>query len=283
MNMGIGFSEIIVIAILILLFFGSKELPRFLREGARFVAKIRRYGDKVKEEIDEVTRELDGPPPLPHDTVVARDKQELRKKHLALRKELSPAERAEKSAAICALLAGTGPFKRAAAVMMYAPMGAEVDTAPLIESMLAQGKRVVLPYCRSETRTLGLGEIRNLTADVETGSNRVPEPKPELRDRFFRSDLQLIVCPGVGFDAFGGRLGRGYAYYDNFLRELKGRVPIVGLAFACQVQKDQLPFSYSDVVMDQIITENGFVLPQTVVGMGDPTSSELAQTNAPAG
>ena len=60
----------------------------------------------------------------------------------------------------------------------------------------------------------------------------------------------------------GGRLGRGYAYYDNFLRELKGRVPIIGLAFECQVQSEQLPFSYSDVVMDQIITENGFKLPQ---------------------
>jgi len=282
MNMGIGFSEIIVIVLLILLFFGSKELPRFLREGARLLAKVRSYGDRVKDELNEVTKDIDGPAPIPHDTMIKNEKQELRKKYLSLRKAMTPIEREQKSNAICALLSQTEQFKRAGAVMMYAPMGSEVDTGPLISSMVREGKRVVLPYCRSESRTLGIGEINNLQTDLVIAGNKVPEPKLEARDRFFRSDLQLIVCPGVAFDVFGSRLGRGFAYYDNFLREFKGRVPIVGLAFDCQIQEAQLPFSYSDVVMDQIITESGFKLPQTTIGIGsapmsgDPKVQDLA-------
>jgi 5-formyltetrahydrofolate cyclo-ligase len=273
MNMGIGFSEIIVIVMLILIFFGSKELPRFIRDGARLLAKVRRYGDKVKEEIDEVTKNLDGPPPVPHDTMIAREKKELRKKYLALRKAMGPGDRAEKSKSICATLMGAGQYQRSGAILVYANMGAEVETGTLIAAALEAGKRVVLPYCRSETRNLGIGEIKDPARDIVIGANKVPEPRVDLRDIFFRSDLQLIVCPGVGFDIFGGRLGRGFAYYDNFLREFKGRVPIIGLGFDCQVQSGQFPFSYSDVAMDQIITESGFKLPQTTAGVGfDPTA-----------
>jgi 5-formyltetrahydrofolate cyclo-ligase len=278
MNMGIGFSEIVVIVLLILIFFGSKELPRFIREGARLMAKVRSYGDKVKEELDEVTKNLDGPPPVPHDTLIAREKQELRKKFLALRKSIDPAGRAEKSGLICATLMSTSQYRQAGAIMVYANMGAEVETGTLIAAALEAGKRVVLPYCRSETRSLGIGEIKDPARDIIAGANKVSEPRGDLRDLFFRSDLQLIVCPGVGFDAFGARLGRGGAYYDNFLRELKGRVPIVGLAFDCQIQANHLPFSYSDVVMDQIITETGFRLPQTTVGV----ASDMATGGTPA-
>jgi 5-formyltetrahydrofolate cyclo-ligase len=282
MNMGIGFSEIVVIVLLILVFFGSKELPRFIREGARLVAKARKYGDKVREELDEVTRSLDGPLPVPHDTVVAEQKKELRKKYIAARSSLDVQEREAQSRAIRALLESTFQYRRAGAVMLYAHMGAEVMTGELITAALQAGKRVLLPYVRTESRTLGIGEIKDPERDVEVGPDNVAEPKRELRDHFFRSDLQLIVCPGVAFDSFGARLGRGKGCYDTFLRELKGRIPIVGLAYGCQVQKEQLPFSYSDVVMDQIITESGFVLPQTVVGNTPEDPSSAPAENGPA-
>ena len=244
-----------------------------MREGARLLAQARRYGDKVKEELDEVTKSLDGPPPVPHDTMTAREKQELRKKYLAFRKAMDPGDRAEKSKSICATLMSADQYQKAGAILVYANMGAEVETGTLIAAALKAGKRVVLPYCRSETRDLGIGEIKDPARDIVIGTNKVPEPRADLRDIFFRSDLQLIVCPGVGFDIFGGRLGRGFAYYDNFLREFKGRVPIVGLAFEGQVQTGQFPFSYSDVAMDQIVTETGFKLPQTIVGVSsNPTA-----------
>ena len=64
MNTGFGFSEILLIATLIVIFFGSKELPSLLREIAKFTAKVRRYSDRIKRELDDVTRSLD-PQPVP--------------------------------------------------------------------------------------------------------------------------------------------------------------------------------------------------------------------------
>jgi 5-formyltetrahydrofolate cyclo-ligase len=284
MDMGIDFSKILIILVLILVFFGSKELPRFLREGARLLAKVRRYSDKVKQEINSITSSLDVPAALPHDAEVAAKKHELRKKYLALRKAADPRERSEKSKAVCARLMNLQEYKSAGAVMLYVNIGSEVETRPLIEQALREGKRVIIPYCKSAGRTLGIGEITDLEKDLAPGEHAVLEPRLELRDRFYRSDLQLIVCPGVAFDLMGGRLGRGMAYYDNFLRELNGKVPIIGLAFDFQIVPAQLPFSYSDVAMNQIITENGFKLAYGPGGERPPAESAPSAAGvSPAG
>ena len=261
MDMGVGFTEILFILLLILVFFGSKELPKYVREGARMVARLRRYGDKMRRELNDISAVADVGSPFPVDDNVRTKKRELRNKYLTARRSLTPAERTEKSKHICLFLENVKQFKEAQAVMMYVNMGNEVETKELIVGMLRAGKRVLVPYCRPESRSLGMGEIRDLENDLVIGENRTPEPRPGLRDRFLRSDLQLIVCPGVAFDRYGGRLGRGLAYYDNFLRELKNKVSIFGLAFDCQVHNENLPFSYSDVTMDQIVTESGFKLP----------------------
>jgi 5-formyltetrahydrofolate cyclo-ligase len=260
MDMGVGFSEILLIVVLVLVFFGSKELPKFLRDAARLIGKVRRYGDKVRQELNEITAGVEGTSPAPVDIVVRNQKKALREKHLAARRALSPAQRSEKSVTICKHLMNSEQYKNAGAIMIYVNMGSEVETRDAVQEMLRAGKRVIVPYCKSEPRNLGIGEIVDLDKDIIIGEGKSPEPRTELRDRFLRSDLQLIICPGVGFDRYGARLGRGFAYYDNFLRELRGKVPMVGLAFDCQVQEERLPFSYSDVPMDMLITESGITM-----------------------
>ena len=56
MNMGMNFSEIAVILVLVLIFFGSKEIPNIIRQAARFVGKVRMYSEKVKKEINEISK-----------------------------------------------------------------------------------------------------------------------------------------------------------------------------------------------------------------------------------
>ena len=64
----------------------------------------------------------------------------------------------------------------------------------------------------------------------------------------------------MAFDIYGGRLGNGKGYYDSFLKEIKGRIPLFGIAFDCQIRSENLPFDYHDVSMDQVITESGLLL-----------------------
>lgn len=255
---GLGVSEILVVLTLALLFFGSRELPHMVREAARLLARMRGYADKVRRELDDVGRSLDVNQSSADD--VREQKQELRRRYEKARRDLGADTRAVKSREVCERLAGEHSFQKARAVMIYVSMGAEVETDRCIRDMLARGVRVAVPYCRTSSASLCLGEITDPDADLSPGAHGVMEPREHARDNFFRSDLQLVICPGVAFDIYGGRLGRGKSYYDRFLQEIKGRIPVYGLAFDCQICPDPLPFAYHDIAMDQVVTESGLVI-----------------------
>lgn len=259
MNTGLGFSEILLIATLVLIFFGSKEIPQFVKVIAKFMARVRFYTDKVKRELDSVTQTTQ----VPFDNDYTKErKNKVRSEYLAARKNLTETERQEKSSQIMNHLINAEFYQFAESVLIYVDIGSEVATRKIMNEMLRSGKRVVVPYCK-ETGEMGIAEIRDPEQDLVIGCNKIPEPRQELRISFFKSDLHLIICPGVAFDIYGGRLGRGKAYYDRFLKELKGQIPLVGMAYGCQISQDPLPFDYHDVAMDQIITESGMLLKNT--------------------
>ncbi len=276
MNTGLGFTEMLLIVTLILLFFGSKELPFLLRDIAKFTAKVRRYSDRLKNELDEVTRSLDPQPVLFAEQ--KEKKKELRTFYIKARNQLTPEERSLKSSIICRRLMELEEVKRSAMIMMYVQMGGEVITIPAIEKLLQENKRIVIPYRIEGGNELGFAEIRNVATDIIIGKNKTPEPLPELRGKMFRSDIDLVVCPGVAFDLQGGRLGRGLGCYDTFLREFRGKIPLIGLAFDCQILKESLPFEYHDVAMDKVITESG-----TIEGGVLRTSGESTSFSTPVG
>jgi len=261
MNMGLDFSEILVIIVLVLVFFGSKEVPNMIRQTGRFIGKIRMYTDKVKKEIEEIAKIAE---PMPsYDEEIINKKQILRKKYIQKRKSLSEEERKQKSYTICEHIKKDKLFINAKSVMAYIETPSEVIMSNFILEMFSMGKRVILPYLL-EDFSLGISEITNLDKDISKSIYCVYEPVKELRKNFFKSDLQFIICPGVAFDIYGGRLGRGKGCYDKFLKELKGNVPIYGVSFACQImgEDERLPFAYHDIIMDQVITENGPLIPK---------------------
>ena len=259
MNMGLDFSEIIVIMALILIFFGSKEIPSMLRRAGRLVAQVRLYTDRVRKELNQITNLDESMPSFDKET--AEKKQGLRDMFIARCKKFSDEERAEKSALIWEHLKKEPSFAKAKSVLLYIESGAEVATRPAIRELFASGVRVLVPYT-NEDSSMGVGEITNLETDVVLGGLGVYEPVREKRNNFFKTDIQFVICPGVAFDVQGGRLGRGRGCYDRFCKELKGRAPIFGLAFDCQIMgpDERLPFAYHDVVMDQVMTENGVLI-----------------------
>ncbi len=259
MNMGLDFSEILVIMVLILIFFGSKEIPNIVRQAGKFVGQIRLYTEKVRREINEISN-LNQPMPT-HDQEVQKKKETIRETYIARRTTLSAEERAAKSATIWENLKKEPGFAKAKSVLVYVEAGAEVALRPAIREMFASGKRVLLPYT-NEDSTMGVGEIANLEKDITLTGMGVYEPVRETWNNFFKTDIQFVICPGVAFDVHGGRLGRGRGCYDRFCKEFKGRVPVYGVAFDCQIMgpDERLPFAYHDIVMDQVITENGILI-----------------------
>jgi 5-formyltetrahydrofolate cyclo-ligase len=260
MNTGIGFSEFILIVLLILIFFGSKELPNFLKKAAQLLATVRRYSNRIKGELNSITNPIEAQMNT-YVNVQLEKKNEVRKQYRTIRKSLELIARNEKTAAVHSLLKSTDEYKSATVVMIYHSTGSELSTIELIKDMFNEGKRVVLPYCIPPSYELGIAEIKDLEKDCITGEFNIREPAQALRGKFLKSDLDLIVCPGVAFDRYGGRLGNGKGCYDRFVNELRGKVPIFALAFDCQLTSETLPFEYHDIPMDQIITESGLVLP----------------------
>jgi 5-formyltetrahydrofolate cyclo-ligase len=255
---GVGFSEIVLVLVLVLLFFGSKELPTFVREAGKMVSKVRKYGDQVRRELDVVAREVS---PVAETGTIGSEAREtknaLRNKYLAARKALSDEQRETLSSRIAALVLALPEVRSAKAVMVYRHTRTEVRTGELIAKLRAEGKRIVLPYTRTVSRDLGVAEVTDEHTQTAPGAGGIHEPVPGIRDNFLKSDIGVVICPGVGFDRLGGRLGRGQGYYDNFLREINGRVPFVGLAFGCQVAEEPFPFDYHDVPMTLVVTEDG--------------------------
>jgi 5-formyltetrahydrofolate cyclo-ligase len=66
----------------------------------------------------------------------------------------------------------------------------------------------------------------------------------------------LVVVPGLGFDAAGWRLGQGGGHYDRtFPAELREAGPrLVGFAFDVQLVP-RVPHDSHDRMMDAIVTE----------------------------
>ena len=80
------------------------------------------------------------------------------------------------------------------------------------------------------------------------------EPDPDNSILIDKKDLDVIIVPCVGFDAYKNRLGHGGGYYDIFLKDLKA----TKIAVAFEAQKlDQIIADINDIPMDMIITEAG--------------------------
>ena len=69
-------------------------------------------------------------------------------------------------------------------------------------------------------------------------------------------DLDLVLVPGLAFDAASNRLGRGGGFYDRLLAaRTSERTRLVGVCFAFQVLAQALPLAEQDVRMDALCTD----------------------------
>ena len=64
--------------------------------------------------------------------------------------------------------------------------------------------------------------------------------------------IDVVLVPGMAFDAEGRRLGRGKGYYDRFLSSLHPRPKLVGVCFDFQ-KVDRVPTETRDVAVDLVV------------------------------
>lgn len=138
-------------------------------------------------------------------------------------------------------------------MLFYYPSALEVDAKPLLEAAWKLGKKVALPRTQSETKVLIPIVVRDLDA-LEKGPHGIYEPAHAEADVLPLAQIDLIVVPGVAFDKWGNRLGRGLGFYDRFLARLGARTTKIGLAFDIQMVELVPTVDEQDVPLDLVIS-----------------------------
>jgi 5-formyltetrahydrofolate cyclo-ligase len=186
--------------------------------------------------------------------VAAADiKKELRERAHAARN--AQENKDELSRDIVARFLALPEFAAARTVMFYLDVRSEVRTRHSLAEALDSGKRIVVPYCVD-----GELELFHLERadELSVGMYKILEPQDALRALPEKcvevEELDLIMVPGVAFDARGARMGHGKGYYDKLLEHARPDTPLVALAFECQLFP-KIPTQSHDVFMDKIITE----------------------------
>ena len=154
----------------------------------------------------------------------------------------------------CQNLMSTSQYKDASVVMLFLSLPFEIETAPIILDAWQKGKTVAVPKISWQQRHMIPIEINSLETGISVGEYglRTPitgQPIPP-------EDIDLIVTPGLAFDASGGRVGRGGAYYDTFFASEKPRAAKVGFCFSQQFV-EEVPMTELDHPVDMVVTDEG--------------------------
>lgn len=186
-------------------------------------------------------------------------KQELRVMALLKRRSLDPEELATLSSRVAANLRSLNEYKAANLIISYCAKDDEVQTRPIIERALEEGKRVAVVVTDVRTKTLSFSELESFEDDLAPGTFGILEPKPGKVRLVPLSQADIVLVPLVAWDEKGRRLGYGAGYFDRALEGARGTTKI-GLALESQ-RLTRIPESKHDVPLDVVVTERRVVRP----------------------
>lgn len=175
-------------------------------------------------------------------------KQINRKVILKKRNRLSKEEINEKSEIIREKLFNSEEYKSSKTIMFYVSFGSEVSTIGMIKESLKNNKAICIPVVKDGNLIpSAIKDIKELNK-----KNRYGILEPSKIKEIDKKDIDLVIVPGVVFDKQNHRIGYGKGYYDNFLKNFKGK--IIGLAFKMQIL-EVIPKDEWDAKLDKVISE----------------------------
>lgn len=176
------------------------------------------------------------------------EKAAFRAELRAREQRIPEAERLESDRMLCERFLALPQVARAETLLLFAGMGAEVDTRPVLARLARRGKTVLLPRClpgsEMEARRWVPGHLvrhRYGMLEPDAGCARVE-----------KAGIDLILVPALCYDRQGFRMGRGGGFYDRYLADYSGFT--VGLcrdALLCEA----VPRQAWDRRVDLVLTE----------------------------
>lgn len=182
---------------------------------------------------------------------IQRQKAALRREAAAAETALTSSERHLSDDAILRHVLHAPEYRRAGTVFAFVGRGSEIDTAPLLRQVLADGKRLCVPLCTAPG-VMECREVRDLTV-LRPGAYGISEP-PDNAPAVPPECVDLAIIPCAGAAADGRRLGRGGGYYDRFLAQYTGDALLL-----CRERLlcPSIPQEIHDIRVPAVVTEQG--------------------------
>jgi para-aminobenzoate synthetase component 1 len=190
------------------------------------------------------------------------EKAALRREIQAQRESLGSETRASVGRELARCLFALPEYRAARSVLLTMSFGAEWDTRPVAERVLADGKLLVIPRVIRDPRRLELRVVGDLAADLVPGVWGIEEPDPARCPVAAFADLDLALVPALACDRAGYRLGYGAGYFDRLLAARRSK-PYCVTAVPDALLVAGLPHEPHDVAVDCVLTERRIHIPSS--------------------
>lgn len=179
------------------------------------------------------------------------EKQALRKKMISLLNSISAEEKAAIELKLEENLFMSSEWKSAKRIGVTLSQGFEWNTLGIIKQAWKEGKIVCAPKCVPEHKAMTFYDFTSMD-QLEKGFYNLIEPKPPQTKMVGKTEIDLVLVPGLIYDVKGYRVGFGGGYYDRFLKDFPNHT--VGLIYSKQITS-ALPIEPFDIPVQKIITE----------------------------
>ncbi|UXR81574.1 5-formyltetrahydrofolate cyclo-ligase [Staphylococcus sp. IVB6214] len=174
------------------------------------------------------------------------DKKTIRKEILKNMKQLHPKQKIDADHWLHQQLLSHPYYQKAKNIGIVLSMPHEVNTGPLIEKMLEDGKQVFVPSTNYTEKTMCFQQLLDLkdVSHDEKGIGYIPQ------NTDINNHLDLVIVPGVAFNKEGYRIGYGGGYYDRYLNTYD--VKTISLIYDIQLC-EALPIEVHDYPVAHLI------------------------------
>lgn len=190
------------------------------------------------------------------------EKQHLRATMRRLEQTLSPNYRQKADDAIAAHLLAMPEYQEADSLFCFVSTALEINTPPILQQALEQGKQVCVPLCVGP----GQMQLRQIHTfhDLIPGTYGILEPRADSPCVPVDA-VDFAVLPCLCCNHLGQRLGRGGGYYDRFLSHYRG-----GTVLLCRERmiREEIPLEPHDYPVPWVLTERGLYEDGTPARLG---------------
>ena len=220
---------------------------------------------------------------------------DVRQQKKALRKEIRAKVKAttdipEQSQKVWDRLIEMEVYKESKTIGLFLSMPTnEIQTDPILEHALSSSTPKKQIYVPQVGKNFEQADMELMKCPSEVGFYKqwpknkwqIPEPPETLEKEMAQpGDLDLLIVPGLAFDANGSRLGQGKGYYDRFLARMRKDHSKPTLVAVCMEPQylgtaQTIPTHEHDYTMEYIVTPNEIIRVPAATTEGEPPTKKL--------